>query len=131
MLIALPPRQASSVSTRESLLSRRNEVTVPPVLLGSYPPPIAASERHLPRVTRCTLAQLRSGYCMLLRQYQHRLDPSIPDCGVSPHDCRHLFACISRPGTHLTPANLWLKPVEVATFLRLPTTPSLDSGGDS
>ncbi|VDN16085.1 unnamed protein product [Dibothriocephalus latus] len=79
------------------------------------------------------MAQIRSGYSMVLRQYQHRLDPSTPDycpdCGVSPHDCQHLFACSSWPDTQLTPADLWLKPVKVSAFLRLPTTPILDSGG--
>ncbi|VDN16257.1 unnamed protein product [Dibothriocephalus latus] len=49
---------------------------------------------------------------MVLRQYQHRLDPSIPDCGVSPHDCQYLFACSSRPGTQPIPVDLWLKPAE-------------------
>jgi len=45
------------------------------VVLGGYPPPVKAEEADLPRVTRCRLAQLRSGYCKLLNSYNHLLDP--------------------------------------------------------
>ncbi len=47
-------------------------------------PPINPSEQSLPRKTRCTLAQLRSGYSSFLRTYRARLDPNVsplcPEC---------------------------------------------------
>ena len=45
----------------------------PNPLLGERPPPVDKSEKSLPRSQRCALAQLRSGYCRLLRDYQHRV----------------------------------------------------------
>ena len=39
-------------------------------VLGSHPPPIHASEAQLPRLTRTTLSQLRSGHCGKLRDFQ-------------------------------------------------------------
>ena len=65
---------------------------------------------------RATLAQLRSGYCKLLGSYKSRIkkDDSVDvcaDCGQTPHDVKHLFACPVHPTT-LIPSDLWSKPVE-------------------
>lgn len=93
-------------------------------VLNSTPPQVSSDERKLPRQTRTTLAQLRSGYSRFLNSYMNRLDPTIidacPRCNDTPHDARHLFECPEQPTT-LTTLDLWLQPVEVASFLGLET----------
>ena len=63
---------------------------------------------------RCTLSQLQSAHCHLLQDYKHRVldEPSdiCTDCGASPQDVRHLFACTTHP-TDLSPEDLWRNPV--------------------
>ena len=49
----------------------------PNKVLQRIPPVINLDERRLPRSTRTTLAQLRSGYCSFLTSYTGRLDPSV------------------------------------------------------
>ena len=46
-------------------------------VLQVKPPPIADGELELPRETRVTLAQLRSGYCGRLNSYLSRIDPDM------------------------------------------------------
>ena len=87
------------------------------------PPEINSEEKLLPRTTRSTLAQLRSGYSSSLNSFLSRCFPSkysntCPNCGQSPHDTAHLFKCPSKP-THLTLESLWDSPKDVATFLGL------------
>ncbi|KAL1446099.1 hypothetical protein WDU94_005492 [Cyamophila willieti] len=93
-------------------------------VLNTPPPEIAKEEKSLPRKTRTTLAQLRSGWCQLLNSYQNKINNEIadtcPSCGVGPHDVQHLFSCTAKP-THLTTTDLWSHPKEVAEFLDLPT----------
>ena len=90
------------------------------------PPNICKREELLPRSTRCTLAQLRSGYSMFLRSYTHRIGKEggeeCPDCGGTPHDTPHLFNCPAKP-TGLTIRDLWADPVAVADFLGLEGPP--------
>ena len=79
----------------------------PNKVLQRIPPAISPDERRLPRSTRTTLAQLRSGYSPLLTSYMSRLDPSVknkcPLCESQPHDTAQLFSCHkSRP--------LWRRP---------------------
>ena len=86
------------------------------VVLDGLPHPINDSEKYLTRKERATLAQLRSGYCKLLGSYKSRIkkDASLDvcaDCGKTPHDVKHLFACPAHPMT-LIPSDLWSKPVE-------------------
>ena len=92
------------------------------VVLGGRPPPVDESEKQLPRPTRCTLSQLRSGISVYLKSYLSILNPEVvdacPHCGVSPHITRHLFDCASRQ-TDLTPLSLWTDPVKAAIFLEL------------
>jgi hypothetical protein len=82
-------------------------------LLGTRPPRISKSEKKLPRISRTTLSQLRSGYCSALNSYRNRLDPLIPNncpnCNRTPHDPHHLFICPSFPTT-LKPVDLWTNP---------------------
>ena len=83
-------------------------------VLKERPPPISDEEQKLNRRQRCTLSQLRSGHCHLLQDYNHRVlgEPSdiCTDCGASPQDVRHLFACTTHP-TDLSPKDLWRNPV--------------------
>ena len=83
-------------------------------VLKKRPPPISDKEQRLNRRQRCTLSQLRSEHCHLLQDYKHRVfgEPSYicTDCGVSPQDVRHLFACTTHP-TNLSPEDLWRNPV--------------------
>ncbi|KAI5707949.1 hypothetical protein M8J77_013260 [Diaphorina citri] len=94
------------------------------VLGTNVVPDIDSAEMSLPRSTRATLAQLRSGWCKLLQHYMARIDPSVPDrcprCSGSPHDVHHLFNCPDLP-TILDPTALWTNPVEVAQLLGLET----------
>ena len=66
-------------------------------VLKKRPPPISDEEQRLNRRQRCTLSQLRSGHCHLLQDYKHRVlgesSDICTDCGASPQDVRHLFAC--------------------------------------
>ena len=83
-------------------------------VLKKRPPPISDEEQRFNRIQRCTLSPLRSGHCHLLQDYRHRVlgEPSdiCTDCGDSPQDVRHLFACTSHP-TDLSPEDLWRNPV--------------------
>ena len=94
----------------------------PNKLLQKIPPVISPDERRLPRSTRTTLAQLRSGYCLLLTSYMSRLDPSVknecPLCESQPHDTARFFSCPQRPTT-LEAISLWENPIEAAQFLNL------------
>ena len=70
--------------------------------LGDLKHTINDSEKYLTRKERATLAQLRSGYCKLLDSYKSRIkkDASLnvcTDCGKTPHDVKHLFACPAHP----------------------------------
>ena len=86
------------------------------IVLDDLPHPINHSEKDLTRKERATLAQLRSGYCKLLGSYKSRLmkDASLnvcADCVKTPHDVKHLFACLANPMT-LISSDLWSKPVD-------------------
>ena len=94
------------------------------VLLDNRPD-ICKSERSLPRRTRTTLAQLRSGYSPFLNSYMHRIGSSqsdlCPKCDLSPHTTDHLFNCPANPTT-LTTSTLWYNPCKAAEFLGLRMT---------
>ena len=80
-------------------------------VLDDLPYLINDSEKDLTRKERATLAQLRSGYCKLIGSYKSRIkkDASLnvgADCGKTPHDVKHLFACPAHPTT-LIPSDLW------------------------
>ena len=88
------------------------------VVLNGRPPSITNSEKDLTGKERSTLAQLRSGYGGLLSSYKNRInkDASLnvcADCGMTPHDVKHLFDCndtvrfmkqtvVRYPGTQLS-----------------------------
>ena len=80
-------------------------------------PKINKREEQLPRATRRTLAQLRSGKCPLLKAYLCNIGaadhPNCPLCNHDLHSTQHLFECREVP-TRLTPIDLWYRPTEVA-----------------
>ena len=86
------------------------------------PLPKIAEEHALPRIARIRLAQLRTGYCPLLKSYLSRIcdnvDNRCPKCDVAPHDVNHIFNC-SMNSTDLKLIDLWERPVEVAKWLDL------------
>ena len=96
-------------------------------VLGVQAPDINQEERELPRITRRTLAQMRSGYCSSLEDYRSRIGLSntsiCPCCRQEEHTVRHVFRCPDHPTT-LEPLDLWLRPVRAAEFLR--TLPFFD-----
>ena len=90
-------------------------------VLGLNPPPsIASSEAQLDRRHRTLLAQLRSGFCVSLRDYNKTVgkivDDLCPECRAHPQTVVHLFACAAAP-TNLTVRNLWDRPREVIRHL--------------
>ena len=91
-------------------------------VLSVRPPLVDPSEKSLPRETRTTLAQLRSGFSNIIQNYRARIIPSevdaCPDCHLAPHDTAQLFNCASRP-TNLTASDLWTKLLDVDRFLGL------------
>ena len=90
-------------------------------VLNSRPPVInVQEEKGLTRMTRCTLAQLRSGYSSFLRSTTSRFDTAqsirCPDCKLNDHTTEHLFNCTAK-NTTLTPSDLWTQPKKCAEFL--------------
>ena len=92
-------------------------------VLSSHPPKVnTEEEKSLPRITRSTLAQLRSGYSSHLNCYLHRINAAetdrCPKCNIHEHTSLHLFDCPSNP-TQLEVKDLWKKPKATAEFLGL------------
>ena len=54
------------------------ESAPPNKVLNAPPPEIHTEEKSLPRKTRSTLSQLRSGYSTFLKSYMNRIDPNTP-----------------------------------------------------
>ena len=93
----------------------------PNPVLGAPPPPVDSSENRLPRIVRCTLSQLRSNFCARLKDFQLRIgkvdEELCRSCDLFSESVEHLFNCPARP-TNLTTIDLWVNPLEVASFLR-------------
>ena len=64
-------------------------------VLGIPAPAVNEEEEQLPRKTRITLAQLRSGFCSSLNGYKHRVGQSntqiCPCCRQEEHTVQHVF----------------------------------------
>ena len=93
------------------------------MVLDGRSPPISNSEKELTRKERSTLAQLRSGYCRLLGSYTCKIkkDASLnvcADCGMTPHDVKHLFVCPAHPTT-MIPSDLWSRQMDVCPGTQL------------
>ena len=98
-------------------------------ILNEIPPAVDKSEAELPRKTRTTLSQLRSGHSLSLESFKMRIGlaqtSACPECGADAHTTNHLFSCPNFPTT-LTPRDLWLQPKRVARFLsQMPSFSSL------
>ena len=89
-------------------------------ILGAPAPQIHPSEASLSRPTRAVLAQLRSGHCSKLKDFQQRIgksaDDICPECHLHSDSVLHLFDCPAHPTT-LSPEDLWNLPREVASHL--------------
>ena len=83
---------------------------------------ISSSEERLPRLTRRTLAQLRTNKSPFLKSYLHKVDakthpsPLCPLCNINTHDTHHLFNC-THIRTTLSPLDLWTDPAGVTALL--------------
>ena len=107
----------------ESSISARQANRV----LDAPAPDVSYREEELPRKTRRTLAQLRSGESISLNSYKHKIgladSPLCPCCRSEEHTTEHIFRCPSH-ATSYSPIDLWRHPVEVADYLR--TLPFMD-----
>ncbi len=101
-------------------------------VINVRPPGINDTEKSLPRSTRSTLSQLRSGYSNYLYSYKARCDKTgtiqdkYPYCDSS-HTTQHVFNCPNNP-TDLTVQDLWTNPKAAARFLDLATDDDNDHG---
>ena len=74
------------------------------------------------RLTRRTLAQLRTNKSHFLKSYLHKVDakthpsPLCPLCNIHTHDTHHLFNC-THIRTTLPPLDLWTDPAGVTALL--------------
>ena len=67
-------------------------------VLGVQAPQVSSKEKFLPRKTRCTLSQLRSGYSTHSNSFLARINPlehtdTCQNCEQTPHNTNHLFQC--------------------------------------
>ena len=91
-------------------------------ILNDIPPKINPEEKTLPRKTRRTLSQLRTGKSPTLNTYKHKIDPILnksplcPLCKQHEHTTEHLFTC-THIHTTLRVLDLWENPVKVAALL--------------
>ena len=91
-------------------------------VVSTPPPHIRNSGERLPRLTRRTLAQLRTGRSPFLKSYLHRVDakahpsPLCPLCNIHTHDTHHLFSC-TRMRTALSALDLWTDPAGITALL--------------
>ena len=96
-------------------------------ILRTPPPHISSSEERLLRLTRRTLAQLRTNKSPFLKSYLHKVktypSPLCPLCNIHTHDTLHLFNC-THIRTTLSPLDLWTDPARV-TALRARWTEKL------
>ena len=126
-VIALGTYQQTIQSIHTDVVASAVNRLAPNRVLGRNPPEIDSRENYLPRITRSTLAQLRSGFCSRLNSYQFKIGRSdsdlCPECGTTSHTSNHLFACPSHP-TDLVVEDLWTNTWAIADFL--PSLPSFN-----
>ena len=108
-------------SLHTDIVARAIQNSAPNRVLGVRPPPVDASETSLPRLSRMTLSQLRSGFCGRMKDYQKRIGKSVddvcPDCGLFAQTVQHLFECPAHPTT-LDVMTLWERPRDAVDHLR-------------
>ena len=90
-------------------------------ILRTPPPHTSSSEEILPRLTRRTLAQLRTTN-LPSSNHTYKVDakthpsPLCPLCNIHRHDTHHLFNC-THIRTTLSPLDLWTDPAGVTALL--------------
>ena len=105
-----------------SIVSRHLATRGKNKILRTPPPHTSSSEEILPRLTRRTLAQLRTNKSPFLKSYLHKVDakthpsPLCPLCNIHTHDTHHLFNC-THIRTTLSPLDLWTDPAGVTALL--------------
>ena len=105
-----------------SIVSRHLATRCNNKILCTPPPHISSSEEILHRLTRCTLAQLRTNKSPFLKSYLHKVDarshtlPLYPLCNTHTHDTHHFFNC-THIRTTLSPLDLWTDPAGVMELL--------------
>ena len=98
-------------------ICRSGDLTVPP-LVGCC----LWNQQLLPRLTRRTLAQLRTNKSPSLKSYLYKVDakthppPLCPLCNIHTNDTLHFFNCI-HIRTTLSSLDLWTVPAEVTALL--------------
>ena len=97
-----------------AIVDQHSRTQCPNRVLGHKPPAVNHKvERRFPIQHRKLLSQLRSGFCLRLQDYQHRLGNALndlcPECALQPHSVGHLFRCRSHP-SNLRPIDLWHRP---------------------
>ena len=103
-----------------SIVSRHLSTRGNEKILRTPPPHIISS--ILPRLTRRTLAQLRTNKSLFLKVCLHKVDakthpsPLGPLCNTHTHDTHHLFNC-THIRTTLSPLYLWTYPAGMKALL--------------
>ena len=91
-------------------------------ILCTPPPQIISSEDILPRLTRRTLARLRTNQSPFLKSYLHKVDTKSHTSSLCPHynththDTHHLFNCTHIRST-LSPLDLWTESSPLARLM--------------
>ena len=118
-----------------SIVSRHITTRANNKILRTPPPHIISSEKILSRLTRRTLALLRTNKSPFINSYLHKVDakshpsPLCLLCNTHTHDTYHLFNC-THIRTTLSPLDLWTDPAGV-TALLAKWTDKLDGGPQS
>ena len=105
-----------------SIVSRQLATRGNNKILRTPPPHTSSSEEILPRLTRCTLAQLRTNKSPFLKSYLHKVyakthpSPLCPLCNIHTHNTHHLFNC-THIRTTLSPLDLWTDPAGETALL--------------
>ena len=105
-----------------SIVSRHLDTRGNNKMLRTPPTHINSSEERLYRLTRRTLARLRTNKSPFLKSYLHRVDdkthpsPPCPLCNINTHDTHHLFN-YTHIRTTLLPLYLWTDPAGVTALL--------------
>ena len=107
----------TSIVSRHLVATRGNNK-----ILSTPPPHISSSAERPSRLTRRTLAQLRTNKSPFLKLYLHKVDaktnpsPLCPLCNIHTHDTHHLFNC-TLIRTTLSPLDLWTDPAGVTSLV--------------
>ena len=105
-----------------SIVSRHLATRGDNKILRTRPPYISSSEEILPRLTRRTLAQLRTNKSAFLKSYLHKVDakthpsPLCPLSNTDTHDTHHLFN-FAHIRTTLSSLDLWTDPAGETALL--------------